>query len=278
MRYFNRVLISLILLLCITFTSRAMVKAQALNTPAPLPPALPPLKIKHMVYQPPKVETLDFMPRHVDKRRRPDIPLLFVIHETAVSKKQALRMLKSPAYGASYHTMIDRDGSILLVVPRAMKAAGAGRSRFNLEISEHTRHDPEFEPWKVPYRSDRDQAVIEKSGAPSVNDFGYQVELVSPPDGYWCLDSPSYANPLRCINHVPGQQKTHSGYTQEQYQSLVWLAHQMEIDPKRITTHKAVELSRRQSHTDPRSFDWKLFWKLYEDMTPELKVIDDVEK
>ena len=52
----------------------------------------------------------------------------------------------------------------------------------------------------------------------------------------------------------------HSGYTEAQYQSLVWLVAKTDVQLERITTHKIVD--RSGSRIDPRSFNFNLFQKL----------------
>ena len=73
----------------------------------------------------------------------------------------------------------------------------------------------------------------------SVNNFALHLSLETPPDGY-----------------LGG--KTHSGYTEEQYDALaVVLSDWMEsfgISPEAITTHEHVDLGGERG--DPRSFDW----------------------
>ena len=73
----------------------------------------------------------------------------------------------------------------------------------------------------------------------SVNNFALHLSLETPPDGY-----------------LGG--KTHSGYTEEQYDALaVVLSDWMEsfgITPEAITTHEHVDLGGERG--DPRSFDW----------------------
>ena len=73
----------------------------------------------------------------------------------------------------------------------------------------------------------------------SVNNFALHLSLETPPDGY-----------------LGG--RTHSGYTEEQYDALaVVLSDWMEtfgITPEAITTHEHVDLGGERG--DPRSFDW----------------------
>ncbi len=67
-----------------------------------------------------------------------------------------------------------------------------------------------------------------------MNNFAYHVSLESPGDGR-------------------NENRYHSGYTQEQYQSLAWLLAKTSIPDERITTHRNVD--RSGSRFDPRSFD-----------------------
>ncbi len=76
---------------------------------------------------------------------------------------------------------------------------------------------------------------------PSVNNFAYHISLESPEDGR-------------------GNSATHSGYTEEQYQSLAWLTARTGVKDGRITTHAAVDNSGERS--DPRSFDNDKFNRL----------------
>ena len=76
---------------------------------------------------------------------------------------------------------------------------------------------------------------------PSVNNFAYHVSLESPSDGR-------------------GNSRTHSGYTQAQYESLAWLMARTNIPDSRITTHRAVD--RSGNRMDPRSFDSSRFLNL----------------
>ena len=73
----------------------------------------------------------------------------------------------------------------------------------------------------------------------SVNNFALHLSLETPSDGY-----------------LGG--RTHSGYTEEQYDALaVVLSDWMEtfgINPEAITTHEHVDLGGERG--DPRSFDW----------------------
>jgi N-acetyl-anhydromuramyl-L-alanine amidase AmpD len=96
-----------------------------------------------------------------------------------------------------------------------MRAFGAGNSVFNgPNGAETVQTNPDFPP--------------------SVNNFAYHTSLESPADGR-------------------GNQARHSGYTEEQYQSLAWLLAHLPVPDDRITTHVAVD--RSGNKRDPRSFD-----------------------
>ncbi|MFM2157591.1 MAG: hypothetical protein RLZZ124_65 [Cyanobacteriota bacterium] len=78
---------------------------------------------------------------------------------------------------------------------------------------------------------------------PSINNIALHVSLESPADGR-------------------GDEATHSGYSQAQYQALAaqvlrWQA-LYRIPNGRVTTHAAVD--RSHTRKDPRSFDWDAFW------------------
>lgn len=76
----------------------------------------------------------------------------------------------------------------------------------------------------------------------SVNGFSYQISLETSEDGR-------------------GNGSSHSGYTDQQYNSLAWLVARTGIPKERVTTHKAVaEGAGRNDRTDPRSFDWQKFY------------------
>jgi hypothetical protein len=151
---------------------------------------------------------------------------IVVLHETVGSASSAINLFlnynPNDADQASYHTLIQQDGTVVYLVPPDKRAFGAGNSIFmganGLETVQTKANFP-----------------------PSVNNFAYHVSLETPPDG----------------NH---NGYTHSGYTERQYQSLAWLVSKTGVDPTRITTHKAVD--RSQSRLDPRSFNTNLFLRL----------------
>lgn len=149
-----------------------------------------------------------------------------VLHETVGSAQSALNLFLTAhprdQDQVSYHTLIGRDGTIYYIVPPEKRAFGAGNSVFDGPNGPETvRTNPAFPP--------------------SVNNFAYHVSLETPGDG---------AN----------QRRSHSGYTQAQYNSLAWLMAQTTIPDGRITTHQAVD--RSGSRRDPRSFDRQRFFSL----------------
>lgn len=154
-------------------------------------------------------------------------PPIVVLHETVGSASGTLNFFRTPHPNdddqASYHTLIQRDGTVLYLVPPDKRAFGAGNSIFFgvNGVAEAVKTHPKFPP--------------------SVNNFAYHVALESPPDGN---------------TNAP----THSGYTTQQYQSLAWVVVQTGVDKERITTHKAVD--RSGERMDPRTFSFSRFFKL----------------
>lgn len=180
-----------------------------------------------------------------DLRRTSHAPI-FVIHETTTSAEWVEAHVNQPSYRASFHAFIPRDGSIELMVPPDRTAWTAGLSEFH-ENPQVQELDPERKI-KVTPKAAGNEWDPGDSGGHTVNNFAYQVELESPPDGY---------------DKGPGDtQLTHSGYTEAQYQSLAWLAVKSGIPKTRITTHYQVDTTGHK--TDPRSFDWARFWEYYE--------------
>lgn len=151
---------------------------------------------------------------------------IIVIHETVSSAADAIRYFQTPHQNennqASYHTLIKRDGTVVYLVPPEKRAFGAGNSVFaGPNGPEAVKTQPDFPV--------------------SVNNFAYHTSLETPQDGR--------KNKYR-----------HSGYTENQYQSLAWLIAQSSVPDSRITTHKAVDRSGQR--IDPRSFDAKKFLNL----------------
>lgn len=176
-------------------------------------------------YQPREVVTLADPSNYGDRYatdaygRPANQEFIVVLHETVGSASSALNLFRrhhpNDADQVSYHTLIGRDGTIYYVVPPEKRAYGAGNSVFNGPNGPETvTTNPNF--------------------ASSVNNFAYHVSLETPSDGR-------------------GNQRTHSGYTEAQYQSLAWLLARTNIPSSRITTHQAVD--RSGSRMDPRSFN-----------------------
>ncbi len=148
---------------------------------------------------------------------------LAVLHETVWSANSAINLFQTyhprDEDQASYHTIIDRDGTVIYIVPPDKRAYGAGNSVFE------GANGPET-------------AVTNPELSASVNNFAYHISLVTPSDGQ---------------DNAP----THSGYTDAQYKSLAWLLARTTIPEERITTHAIVD--RSGSRQDPRSFNWPHF-------------------
>ncbi len=185
-----------------------------------------------------------------EPRKTSHQPIL-VIHETAQSAEWVASRVNAPGYAASFHAFIPRDGRIIWMVPPDRTAYTAGRSKFK-----EMPWDP-LRSRKVDPHDPLDEWDPSGYGTPTVNHFAFQVELESPPDGYWCREPVGKA----CIN-AGGQGLTHSGYTEAQYKSLAWIAVRLGIPRERITTHAQVDITGHKS--DPRSFDWGMFWFCFE--------------
>jgi N-acetyl-anhydromuramyl-L-alanine amidase AmpD len=152
--------------------------------------------------------------------------MIVVLHETVGSATSAINTFRTnqtqETNQVSYHALIQRNGSVVYLVPPEMRAFGAGNSVFKGKSGlETVRLHPKFPS--------------------SVNNFAYHVSLETPADGR-------------------GNQRSHSGYTSEQYKSLAWLIGQTNIPEDRITTHQAVD--RSGTRKDPRSFNFKKFSSL----------------
>jgi N-acetylmuramoyl-L-alanine amidase len=154
---------------------------------------------------------------------------IIVLHETSNSAQSAVNTFKTnhtqdENKQVSYHTLIARNGLVVYLVPPDKRAFGAGNSVFESPqgIVETVQTNPGLKP--------------------SVNNFAYHVSLETPPDA-WNLNMPS-----------------HSGYTEEQYNSLAWLVAQSDVPDERITTHRAVD--RSVSRIDPVSFDFDKFFNI----------------
>lgn len=152
---------------------------------------------------------------------------IIVLHETDAPVSSVMNFFQSAhtdeSVQASYHTLIQVDGTVVYIVPPDKRAFGSANSVFyGSKGPETVKTSPKL--------------------APSVNNFAYHVSLESPPSGY--------------MNGNP----THSGYTEAQYRSLAWLIAQSNVPDNRITTHRAVDRSGQK--IDPRSFDFKKFLNL----------------
>ncbi|MEA5619895.1 peptidoglycan recognition family protein [Cronbergia sp. UHCC 0137] len=153
---------------------------------------------------------------------------IIVLHETSNSASSAINFFQTPHENenvqASYHTLIDLEGTVIYLVPPEKRAYGAANSVFEgTNGLETVQTNPNLPP--------------------SVNNFAYHVSLETPPDG-------------RDNNMI----QSHSGYTEAQYNSLAWLIAQSQVPDDRITTHRAVDRSGQRA--DPKSFDFDKFFKL----------------
>ncbi|WP_419179363.1 N-acetylmuramoyl-L-alanine amidase [Cylindrospermopsis raciborskii] len=153
---------------------------------------------------------------------------IIVLHETTYSASSAINYFQNHNVDediqASYHAIIARDGTVIYLVPPDKRAFGAGNSVF--KNTDGTIETVQTNP-KL---------------APSVDNFAYHVSLETPPDGWG----------KRNI-------REHSGYTQEQYNSLAWLIAQSQVPDERITTHRSVDVANGK--VDPLSFDFDRFFK-----------------
>ncbi len=152
---------------------------------------------------------------------------IIVLHETAGSALGAIEFFQTPHPDenkqVSYHTLIELDGTVVYIVPPEKRAFGAGNSVFETPNGKETvKTHPKF--------------------APSVNNFAYHISLETPPDGW------------------DNQNPTHSGYTEEQYNTLAWFIAQSNVPENRITTHRKVD--RSGNKVDPRNFDFPKFLNL----------------
>ncbi|MBM0740122.1 N-acetylmuramoyl-L-alanine amidase [Phormidium sp. CLA17] len=165
------------------------------------------------------------------------LPPLVVLHETVGSAGGTLNLFRTRHPNekdqASYHTLIQRDGTVLYLVPPDKRAYGAGNSIFFgvNGVAEAVKTHPKFPP--------------------SVNNFSYHVALESPPDGN---------------TNAP----THSGYTIQQYHSLAWVISKTGVPDTRITTHRAVDRSGQRM--DPRNFSSSQFFQLMQSYTKTVEI------
>jgi hypothetical protein len=153
---------------------------------------------------------------------------LIVLHETSNSASSAVNFFQTNNVDenvqASYHTLITLDGTVIYLVPPDKRAFGAGNSVFKgvNGVEETVKTNPNLPP--------------------SVNNFAYHVSLETPPDAWG-------------KSHI----KSHSGYTEDQYNSLAWLIAQSQVPDERITTHRDVDIANGK--VDPVSFDFEKFFK-----------------
>ena len=161
---------------------------------------------------------------------------IIVLHETVGSANSVINFFQEfhtdEDNQDTYHTLIAIDGTIIYFVPPDKRAFGAGDSEFvGSSGKESVQTNPRYPS--------------------SVNNFAYHISLETPEDGMH-------------------NGNAHSGYTEAQYQSLVWLVAKTDVPLERITTHKIVD--RSGSRIDPRSFNFNFFQKLLSEY-PKLKEI-----
>jgi hypothetical protein len=151
------------------------------------------------------------------------IPQVIVLHETVISGPHTVAFFQTnhpeDAQQASYHLLIERDGSRLRIVPDEKRAFGSGMSAFG-DATQRTK----------------------PTSVGSINNIALHVSLVSPADGRDDRDGHS--------GYTEAQYKTLAG------QVLLWQA-AFGIPMTRVTTHAAVD--RSHSRYDPRSFRWDRF-------------------
>ncbi|MEA5516438.1 N-acetylmuramoyl-L-alanine amidase [Nodularia sp. UHCC 0506] len=223
-------------------------KLQSANSPEGKPPEdLPPLSVttnygaeKYITTEAfakytPIYKIASVHPSNYGERYSHDInglplnnPAIIVLHETGDSAASAVNFFQThnedDNVQASYHALIQLDGTIVYLVPPDKRAYGAANSVFESPNGVETvKTNPNL--------------------ASSVNNFAYHVSLETPPDG-------------RGNNFI----KSHSGYTELQYNSLAWLIAQSQVPDYRITTHRAVDRSGQK--VDPISFDGDKFLRL----------------
>jgi len=154
-------------------------------------------------------------------------PMLIVIHETVMGVKETLAFFQTPhprdEDQASYHMLIDRDGTSIRITADANRAYGAGMSAFG-DVTQRVR------PGSVG----------------SINNIALHISLVSPSDGRDDTDAHSGY--------------TEQQYAALAKQILLWQA-EHGIPLTRVTTHSAID--RSQSRYDPRSYRWDRFERHY---------------
>ncbi len=150
-------------------------------------------------------------------------PQLIVLHETVGSAASTINFFRTAhprdADQASYHVMIERDGTLIRFVPDGNRAFGAGSSAYN-DFAVQTRSDLKG----------------------SINNVALHVSLESPADGR---------------GHVSKHSGyTDQQYRAISEMVLLWQA-RYGIPFEHVTTHQAVDRSGMRS--DPRSFSWSKF-------------------
>lgn len=156
-------------------------------------------------------------------REVPHTPQLIVLHETVISAPDTVKLFTTPHPKdddqASYHLLVDRDGTRLRIVPDAGRAFGAAMAAFG------------------------DFTVrIRPQSVGSLNNVALHLSLETPPDGRGDGDAHSGY--------------TDAQYRAAAAQVLLWQAAHG-IPMSRVTTHEAVD--RSHSRRDPRSFQWDRF-------------------
>ena len=173
-------------------------------------------------------ETIPVDPSNYGKRYRKDpwnqslnpMPRVVVLHETSNSLTSAINTFQTP------HANDNDQVSYHTLI---------GRKGRVVDVV-----DPLHRAYGAGYSAFLGEwAVTNPEFMGSVNNFALHLSLETPSDGYW-------------------GGKTHSGYTEAQYDALaVVLNDWMDtfgITPEAITTHEHVDLGGERG--DPRSFDW----------------------
>lgn len=169
---------------------------------------------------------------------------------------------KATANSNNYGERSDKDvngntvsNELVVVLHETVGSADSALASFNNPNSEASYHalirrdgsvvytvPPEKRAYGAANSDFNGESVRMSATAPSsVNNFAYHISLESPEDGR-------------------GNGATHSGYTEEQYQSLAWLTSRTGVKEGRITSHSVVDNTGERS--DPRSFDNDKFNRL----------------
>jgi hypothetical protein len=162
-------------------------------------------------------------PKDALGRMIPNTPALIVLHETVISSPATVNLFQTNHPNdndqASYHMLVDKEGTLIRIVPDEKRAYGSGYSRFG-DFTVHSKSPDNF----------------------SVNNVALHISLETPPDGR--TDAPSHSG-------YSNQQ-----YDSLAKQVLLWQA-KYGIPIFRLTTHESVD--RSHSRYDPRSFRWDSF-------------------